>query len=110
MKKTFSALFLVLLMALTTPVYSTTSVSEATLDKTTTAIADKKAVDKKQIEALIVRLNEIKTMDKSELNRAEKKALRVEVRSIKTQVATISGGIYISATAIIVILLLLLLL
>ncbi len=53
------------------------------------------------------RLFEINEMDKSTLTRAEKKALRDEVKEIK-KVA--DGGIYISVGAIIIILLLLIIL
>ncbi|NNL40596.1 MAG: hypothetical protein HKO75_12105 [Flavobacteriaceae bacterium] len=49
-------------------------------------------------------------MDKSDLKRAEKKALRKEVRAIKTQLRTTGNGIYISAGALIIILLLIILL
>ncbi len=53
------------------------------------------------------RLIEINAMDKSTLTRAEKKALRAEVKDIK-KVA--DGGVYISVGAIIIILLLLIIL
>jgi hypothetical protein len=51
-------------------------------------------------------LDEIKAMDKSELTRLERKALRVEVREIKSAVRASGNGIYISLGAIIIILLL----
>jgi hypothetical protein len=56
------------------------------------------------------RLEEIKAMDKTELSRAEKKALRKEVRTIKKELAAISGGVYLSIGAIILIVLLIILL
>jgi hypothetical protein len=55
-------------------------------------------------------LEEIKDMDKSELNRSDKKALRKEVRAIKTEIRSSGNGLYISAGAIIIILLLIILL
>lgn len=58
---------------------------------------------------LIDRLNEIKAMDKSNMTRAEKKALRREVKSIKKELATAGGGVYLSVGAIIIIILLLIL-
>jgi len=60
-------------------------------------------------EVLLLRLNEINEMDKSDLKSSEKRALRKEVRSIKQQLDG-SGGIYISAGAIIIIVLLLIIL
>lgn len=56
------------------------------------------------------RLKEVNTMDKSELKAAEKKELRKEVKSIKHELRTISGGVYLSAGAVILILLLLIIL
>ena len=59
-----------------------------------------------EIRVLINRLNEIKNLDKSSLNRLEKKELRKEVRTIKKSVRSSGNGIYISSGAIIIILLL----
>ena len=56
------------------------------------------------------RLEEIKSIDKTTVSRAEKKALRREVREIKKELAAISGGVYLSIGAIILIALLLILL
>lgn len=56
------------------------------------------------------RLEEIKALDKTELSRAEKKALRKEVKEIKKELATMAGGVYLSIGAIILIALLLILL
>lgn len=59
---------------------------------------------------LLLRLNEIKTSDKSELTTSEKKDLRKEVRSISSELKAISGGIYISAAVLLIILILLIIL
>jgi hypothetical protein len=63
-----------------------------------------------EIVPLLNRLDEIKAMDKSELTRLERKALRVEVREIKSAVRASGNGIYISSGAIIIILLLIIIL
>jgi len=65
-------------------------------------------IEAKEVNNLLLRLNEINALDKSELNSSEKKALRKEVKSIKK--ALNSGGVYISVGAIIIIILLLILL
>jgi len=57
---------------------------------------------------LINRLDEIRAMDKSKMNSAEKKALRKELRETKAQ-ARNSSGIYISVGALLVIIIILLL-
>lgn len=60
--------------------------------------------------ALIIRLDEIKAMDKSTLSRVEKKELRKEVRTIKAELRETSGGIYLSVVAVLIIVLLIVLL
>lgn len=62
-----------------------------------------------RVKVLLNRLDEIKAMDRSSMSRAEKKALRKEVREIKTELRTTSNGIYLSVGAIIIIILLLIL-
>ena len=86
-----------------TQLNATTPTNPATTVSTETIVATKPA-------ALILRLNEIKEMDKSMLNRSEKKELRKEVRAIKAELRETSGGIYLSAVAVLVIVLLIVLL
>jgi hypothetical protein len=59
---------------------------------------------------LLLRLNEIKAMDKSKLNASEKKELRKEVRAARENIKAISGGIYLSVGAVLLIVLLLIIL
>lgn len=59
---------------------------------------------------LLQRLNEIKTMDKSNLKYSDKKNLRTEVILIREQLKKLDGGIYLSVGAIIIILLIILIL
>tara|TARA_R110000868_G_scaffold408383_1_gene691472 strand:+ start:91 stop:393 length:303 start_codon:yes stop_codon:yes gene_type:complete len=63
-----------------------------------------------EIKVMLNRIEEIKDMDTSEMDRSEKKALRVEVREIKTEIRSSGNGLYISGGAIIIILLLIILL
>jgi hypothetical protein len=56
------------------------------------------------------RLEEIKAIDKSTLSKAEKKALRGEVKAIKKEMKEIGGGVYLSVGAVILIVLLIVLL
>lgn len=69
-----------------------------------------KPAESAKAKALLLRLDEINAMDKSSLNSPEKKQLRKEVRSIKSQLNQIGGGVYISAGALILILVLLIIL
>jgi hypothetical protein len=67
-------------------------------------------VESARAEVLLNRLDEINTVDKSELNGAEKRALRKEVRGIKHELKQQNQGVYLSIGAIIIIVLLLILL
>jgi hypothetical protein len=62
------------------------------------------------IKAKLVRLDEINAMNKSTLTRAERRALRKEVKSINTSLKSGGHGYYITLGAIIVILVLLIIL
>lgn len=90
----------------------TFSPSRAAAAKEATAITVITAenADAAKANALLVRLNEIKEMDKTNLTATEKKGLRKEVRDIKQQLSHLNDGVYISAGAVIIILLLLLIL
>ncbi len=59
--------------------------------------------------ALLLRLNELKAMDRSEMSFSEKRQVRREARSIKKELKQLNGGVYLSAGAIIIIVLLLIL-
>ena len=69
-----------------------------------------------EVAAIEARIVEIKEMDKSELSRVEKKALRVELRDMKREIRERDehhhreGGIYISTGALLLIILLIIIL
>ena len=60
-----------------------------------------------EAKTLTLRLDEIKSMDMSNLKSTEKKDLRKEARSIKRELKTISGGVYVSAGVLIIVLIIL---
>jgi flagellar motility protein MotE (MotC chaperone) len=62
-----------------------------------------------KLERIKTRVEEIRDMDKSNLTKAERKALRSELRELKGQARAVSGGVYLSVGAIIIIILLLIL-
>ncbi|OFY34084.1 MAG: hypothetical protein A2X01_00690 [Bacteroidetes bacterium GWF2_35_48] len=66
-------------------------------------------IERNRIKAqiLLIRLDEINARDKSEMNFADKRKMRKEVRSIRWELNRIGGGVYISAGAIIIIVILL---
>lgn len=76
-------------------------------EKNPTAIAENSKEVPAEVQIQINRLEEIKAMDKSNLNSSEKKELRKEVRTIKTSLRANNNGIYLSVGASIIILLLL---
>ena len=105
MKKLFCFAFAALVLS-TTPAISKDlpkAAIEATAPKDDEAAAARAQV-------LINRLEEIKAMDKSNMTRSEKKALRKEVKEIRSELRTTGNGIYLSVGAIIIIILLLILL
>ena len=103
-KHTFFALMILLSLTLAPtqqtfaknidPITNTTSTKEAPAD----------------VKVLMDRLDEIKAIDKSSLNHAERKALRKEVRSINSSLHGRGGGVYLSIGAVILIALLLIIL
>lgn len=86
------------------------SVKAMTEPMATTVTAPTATVESTEANALLARLAEIKAMDKSKMSSAEKRQLRKETRSIKKEMKALSGGVYLSAGAIIIIALLLILL
>ena len=62
-----------------------------------------------RIKAIELRVNEIKAMDKSTLNRIEKKELRNELRDMRKEAKGLDSKVYLSVGAIIIIILLLIL-
>ena len=80
--------------------------SGADIKPASVLVANKPAepVDSSEVKTLLLRLDEIKGMDKSDLKSTEKKALRKEVKTIDKQLT--GPGVYISASTIIIVLLL----
>ena len=68
-----------------------------------------KPIDATEAKALEVRLNEIKSMDKTKLSVSEKKSLRKEVKATKQRLHD-GGVIYISAGTLLLIIILLIIL
>ena len=97
LNNSFKGLVVIVLLSISSPVMANT-------DPGTPA----KNVEARAME-LENRLNEIKALDKKEMTRAERKALRKEVKEIKKELA-VGGGVYLSVGAIVLIALLLILL
>jgi hypothetical protein len=70
-------------------------------------VKTEKTSEAAQAKRLINRLEEIKQLDVHKMTQSEKRAVRKEVKSIKTKLNSIGGGVYISAGALILILILL---
>jgi len=92
-----------MIMMLSLGVFTTVNASEIKPTTTPTEIPA-------EIQVMLNRLEEIKDMDKSELDRFEKKTLRKEVRAIKSNIRSSGNGLYISSGAIIIILLIIIIL
>ncbi len=106
MKKTFLVAAAIMLSTLASPTLKAALV----VSTTTTATSSVPSADLAKENTLIARVNEIKAMDKSNLSQSDRKGLRKELRSIKTQLKSVSGGgVYLSVGAIIIIILILIL-
>ncbi len=94
-----NALLVVMLLAL-----SPLTVSAGVYEK------PNKTATSERSELLILRLTEIKEMDKSEMKSTEKKELRVEVKAIKKELKANGDGVYISIGGLLIVILLLVIL
>jgi hypothetical protein len=110
MKTKFYLLGLAIMLSLgslTTVSASTGNTKEAVAAKVATMTAEQKEARVKEIK---LRVEEIRHMSKSTLNRAERKELRSELRSMKYEANALGGGgVYLSLAGIIIIILLLIL-
>ena len=104
LKKILRIASVVMLIAIALPA------SSATIVPGFSQTSNPAKMEEPRTQQLLQRLEEIKGMNKSELTRLEKKNLHKEVKEIKKEMKTISGGVYLSAGAIIIIVLLLILL
>lgn len=102
MKKIIYSLVLVFTMAI-----SMNTVSAA--DKNDKVKTEMTAEQKIQLKRITDRVEEIKAMDKSDLSKSERKALRNELKELKQEARAMGGGVYLSVGAIIIIILLLIL-
>jgi len=84
--------------------------SNAMVPEESSVLVDPKPAEVAEVKVLELRLDEINAMDKSKMTSAEKKTLRKEVKSIKSSLREIGGGVYISVGALILILILLIVL
>jgi hypothetical protein len=84
--------------------------SNAMVPEESSVLVDPKPTEVAEVKILELRLDELNAMDKSKLTSTEKKTLRKEVKSIKSSLREIGGGVYISVTAIILIVFLLIIL
>jgi hypothetical protein len=105
-QKIYMSLMLMVLLATTATSKATTLVLNNA--PTTTVLADNEAVKKANLVRIKARVEEIKDMDKSTLNSADRKALRKELRVLGKE-ARNNGGVYLSVGAIVIIILLLIL-
>jgi len=82
-----------------------TVITEPVAKEVTLTDAQKEA----KLEQIKARVEEIKTMDKSQLSKEQRQELKSELKTMKTQARAMGGGIYLSVGAIIIIILLLIL-
>jgi hypothetical protein len=73
-------------------------------------IESKPKMPEAEMKILVDRLEEIKMMDRSMMDRTEKKELRSEVREINEEIKRNGGGVYLSIGALLLVIVLLVLL
>lgn len=98
MKKIAVCIMAIFLSSTFFPVQS----NAATTPESTSAVVPKPA-ESSEAKALLLRLDEINSMEKSKLNSSDKKNLRIEVRTTRHKLREIGGGVYLSASAILLI-------
>jgi hypothetical protein len=98
MKKVLKVVALVAFIAISIPGNSFTPVADVSTNRIS---------DAAEAQRLINRLEEIKAMDKTNMPRSQRKALRAEVKATQKRLKDSSGGIYLSAGAVILIIVLL---
>ncbi len=74
------------------------------------AVKKESTIEAVKLNAMYARLNAIKEMDKSAMSSSEKKALRMEVRSMRSEIREGNGGVFLSIGAVLIIVLLLIIL
>ena len=100
MKKKIYFLATALMLMLATP---------SVMAKDAKSKPDMTETQKVRLAEITRRVEEIKSMDRSELSREERKALRSELQDMKKEAKAVNGGVYLSVGAIIIIILLLIL-
>jgi len=104
MKKIAYFLSLMFLMTAFAPV---AIASDNVKDKNKTELSE---ADQERLTEIEARVDEIKSIDFSGLEKEERRALKKELKEMNKEAKQLSGGVYISVGAIILILLLLILL
>jgi len=74
------------------------------------AASPSESANNTEMQRMINRLEEIKAMDLKNMPRSEKRKYAKEVKQIQKKMNALSGGVYISAGAVLIILILLLIL
>jgi hypothetical protein len=98
----YAMILMVSLSSISSPLFAT--------EKNPMVVTSKTKEGQAEITKLMTRLETIKAMDKSTLDRSEKRVLRKEVRAIKSELKDKRHGVYVSVGAFIIIILLLVIL
>ncbi|HEX8059885.1 MAG TPA: hypothetical protein VF473_03070 [Cyclobacteriaceae bacterium] len=106
-RTTKSVIMLVLAMIMSVGSFAAPAANEV-IPATTTPVES--PANKADMERMMNRLEEIKSMDLENMPRSEKRKYAKEVKQIQKKMKALNGGVYISAGALLVILILLLIL
>jgi hypothetical protein len=89
---------------------SISSIASVNISMPVTKITSNVLLEKAYADSLLNRLNVIDEMDKTNMTKSQKKNLRQEVKAIDKSLVRSSGGIFLSAGAILAVILLLIIL
>ena len=106
MKKT---IFITLLMIFTLGATTTTFANDKDL-KSDAPVATENKLSTEEVTRLTKRVEEIRDMDKSEMNANDRKELRKEMKEIKKNVKKNSGAVVIGGTTLLLIIILIIIL
>lgn len=110
MKKTTLSAFVMVFMMSATMAFAENTDLKPNAENSAAPVKTENRLSENEISRLTKRAEEIRDMDKTEMNSKERKELRKELKEIKENVKKRGGTVYISGAALILIIILIIIL